>query len=71
MTRSCRRLLLAPHIGSATGNAHIKLEVYAFNPRAQHVYERAEFVVEGRRRAAFVFDGQRIDAMEQSVASTA
>jgi RimJ/RimL family protein N-acetyltransferase len=34
-------------------NLHrIELEVYAANVRAQHVYEKVGFVVEGRRRAA-------------------
>ena len=60
------RLLLA-HAFTATDLYRIELEVYAFNPRAQHVYERAGFVVEGRRRAAFVFDGQRIDAVIMAV----
>ncbi|MEE1621072.1 GNAT family protein [Zafaria sp. J156] len=41
----------------------IGLEVYAFNPRAQRVYEKAGFEVEGLRRAALVYDGQRIDAV--------
>ena len=63
------RLLLA-HAFTATDLYRIELEVYAFNPRAQHVYERAGFVVEGRRRAAFVFDGQRIDAITMAVLRT-
>lgn len=41
----------------------IDLEVYAFNPRAQRVYEKAGFIVEGRRREALEFDGERIDAI--------
>ncbi|USQ81185.1 GNAT family N-acetyltransferase [Ornithinimicrobium faecis] len=41
----------------------IDLEVYAFNPRAQRVYEKAGFVVEGTRREAFEFDGERFDAI--------
>jgi len=28
----------------------VELEVYEFNPRARRVYERAGFVLEGRRR---------------------
>ena len=63
------RLLLA-HAFTATDLYRIELEVYAFNPRAQHVYECAGFVVEGRRRAAFVFDGQRIDAIIMAVLRT-
>ena len=45
----------------------VELELYAFNPRAQHVYARAGFRVEGRRRDAFVFDGERVDAIMMAV----
>jgi RimJ/RimL family protein N-acetyltransferase len=45
----------------------IELEVYAFNPRAYRVYEKAGFVVEGRRREAFRFDDERIDAIVMSI----
>lgn len=41
----------------------IELEVYSFNPRAQRVYEKVGFVVEGRRRQAHQFDGERVDAI--------
>lgn len=41
----------------------IDLEVFAFNPRAQRVYEKAGFVVEGTRREAIEFDGERFDAI--------
>lgn len=45
----------------------IELEVYAFNPRAQHVYEKVGFVVEGRRRDALRFDGERVDSIMMSL----
>lgn len=45
----------------------VELEVYAFNPRAQRAYEKAGFRVEGVRRDALTFDGQRIDAIIMSV----
>lgn len=45
----------------------VELEVYAFNPRAQRAYEKAGFVVEGRRREALLFDGERVDAIVMSV----
>lgn len=45
----------------------IELEVYAFNPRAQQVYTKAGFVVEGRRRDALLYDGERIDAILMSI----
>jgi RimJ/RimL family protein N-acetyltransferase len=44
----------------------VELSVFDFNPRAQHVYERAGFVVEGRRRQSFVFDGLRYDDIQMS-----
>ena len=45
----------------------IELEVFAFNPRAQHVYERCGFTCEGRRRDAHKFDGDYIDALTMSI----
>ena len=52
------------------GLHRVQLEVYAFNPRAQHVYQRAGFVVEGRRRDALLWDGGWVDAITMSVLST-
>ena len=45
----------------------LELEVYAFNPRALRVYEKIGFVREGVRRAALLFDGERIDAITMSI----
>ena len=59
--------LVVAHAFAATDLHRIELEVYAFNPRAQHVYARAGFRVEGRRREAFVFDGERVDAIIMAV----
>lgn len=59
--------LLVDYAFTTTALHRVELEVYASNPRAQRVYERAGFLVEGRRRAAFVFDGQRIDAVIMAV----
>lgn len=40
-------------------NLHrIELEVYEFNPRAQHVYEKVGFVREGMRRKTLLWDGE-------------
>lgn len=47
----------------------VGLECYAFNPRAARVYEKAGFVVEGRRREALLFDGEWVDALVMSVLS--
>jgi RimJ/RimL family protein N-acetyltransferase len=41
----------------------IELEVYAFNPRARHVYEKLGFKVEGIRRQALWWDGEPVDAI--------
>jgi RimJ/RimL family protein N-acetyltransferase len=48
----------------------IELTVYAFNPRAQRVYEKAGFRVEGTARDALRFDGTWIDAIYMSILST-
>lgn len=45
----------------------ISLEVYAFNSRAQHVYEKAGFTVEDHKRDALKFDGRRMDALTMSI----
>lgn len=49
------------------GLHRVELEVYAFNPRAQRVYEKAGFVAEGRRREALRFDDAWIDAISMAV----
>lgn len=49
------------------GLHRICLEVYAFNPRARHVYEKVGFVHEGTGRAALLFDGDWIDVHYMSV----
>ena len=45
----------------------VSLGVYAFNPRARHVYEKAGFVVEGVDREALLFDGRRVDMIRMAV----
>ncbi|MGC1206484.1 MAG: GNAT family protein [Ornithinimicrobium sp.] len=44
------------------GVNRVELEVYAFNPRARHVYEKVGFVHEGFKRQALLFEGEWIDA---------
>ena len=44
----------------------VSLGVYAFNPRARHVYEKAGFVVEGVDREALLFDGRRVDMIRMA-----
>ncbi len=59
--------LMVDHAFRSTDLNRIELEVYAFNPRALHVYQRAGFVVEGRRREALSFDGAYVDAIVMSM----
>jgi RimJ/RimL family protein N-acetyltransferase len=55
------RLILAHAFGTAGVN-RVELEVYDFNPRARHVYEKIGFVHEGTKRQALRWDGEWIDA---------
>jgi RimJ/RimL family protein N-acetyltransferase len=59
--------LMLRHAFTATDLFRVELSVFAFNPRARHVYERAGFTVEGTRRAALVFDGERVDDLVMAV----
>ena len=45
----------------------IELEVYDFNPRAQHVYEKAGFVHEGVRRDVLLWEGEYHNAIVMSI----
>lgn len=49
------------------GLNRIELEVLDFNERAKHVYTSCGFVAEGRRREAFLIDGEYHDAVLKSV----
>ena len=51
------------------GLHRIDLGVYAFNPRAQHVYTQVGFVLEGTKRDAFAFDGEYVDEILMSILS--
>jgi RimJ/RimL family protein N-acetyltransferase len=51
----------------AVGVHRVELEVYTHNPRARHVYEKCGFVVEGRRRDALVWDGERYDVFGMAI----
>ena len=48
----------------------IELEVYAFNPRARRVYERAGFVHEGTKRQALRWAGEWVDAELMAILAT-
>ena len=49
------------------GLHRISLEVYSFNPRARHVYDKAGFVAEGVLRDALRWNGGWIDATLMSI----
>ena len=52
------------------GIHRIELEVYAFNPRARHVYEKVGFVHEGTLRGALRWDGEWIDGHLMAMLNT-
>lgn len=54
----------------AIGVHRVELEVYAFNPRARHVYARVGFRHEGTKRDALRFDGGWVDADLMAMLST-
>ncbi|GAB5378269.1 MAG: hypothetical protein AcusKO_47310 [Acuticoccus sp.] len=45
----------------------IELDVYAFNPVAQHVYESIGFQTEGILREALIWKGETVDARVMSI----
>ena len=45
----------------------IELEVYDFNPRARHVYEKVGFVREGVRRDVLLWEGEYHSAIVMSI----
>lgn len=55
------RLVLA-HAFEVVGVHRVELQVYAFNPRAKHVYDKLGFRYEGTRRHALYWDGQWVDS---------
>ena len=52
------------------GLHRITLQVYAFNPRARHVYEKVGFRPEGTGRDALWFDGDWIDVHYMAALAT-
>ncbi len=49
------------HAFETVGLHRVELEVYRFNPRARHVYEKAGFVLEGTKREGLLWDGEWVD----------
>ena len=54
----------------AIGLHRVELGVYAFNPRARRVYEKAGFVYEGTRRDALLWDGVWTDSLVMAILET-
>lgn len=54
--------LILEYAFERVGLHRVELEVYAFNPRARHVYEKLGFRPEGTKRDALRWDGQWVDA---------
>jgi len=48
----------------------VSLGVYDFNPRAQRVYEKCGFRLEGRLRHAFRWEGQWHDELLMAILSS-
>lgn len=61
---------LAVHHAFAVGVHRVELEVYDFNPRARHVYEKVGFRHEGTKRDALRFDDAWVDAHLMSMLAT-
>ncbi|MFI1754399.1 GNAT family N-acetyltransferase [Streptomyces sp. NPDC020571] len=59
--------LIVGHAFEQVGLHRVQLEVYADNPRARRVYEKAGFVVEGVRREAAPRDGAWVDEVLMAV----
>ncbi|WP_107487810.1 GNAT family protein [Streptomyces sp. M1013] len=59
--------LIVGHAFEQVGLHRVQLEVYADNPRARRVYEKAGFVVEGVRREAARRDGVWVDDVLMAV----
>ncbi|MFF7590380.1 GNAT family N-acetyltransferase [Kitasatospora purpeofusca] len=59
--------LILEHAFGTVGVHRIELSVFAFNPRARHVYEKLGFVHEGTRRDALHWDGEWIDGHTMAI----
>ena len=58
------------HAFDDVGMHRISLEVFSFNPRAQRVYEKCGFTVEGRQREALQWDGTWHDVILMGILAT-
>jgi RimJ/RimL family protein N-acetyltransferase len=55
------------HAFEEQGLHRVELQVYDFNPRARHVYQKVGFVTEGTKRQALLFDGAWVDAHDMAI----
>lgn len=62
--------LTVEHALHTVGLHRVTLEVYAFNPRARHVYASVGFRQEGTGRDALAFDGSRVDVEYMAALAT-
>jgi RimJ/RimL family protein N-acetyltransferase len=62
--------LVLRHAFETVGIHRVELDVYAFNPRARHVYEKVGFVLEGTKREALSWDGEWVDAYVMAMLET-
>lgn len=59
--------LVVDHALDAVGLYRLDLEVFDFNTRAIRVYEKCGFRVEGVKRGALLWDGERHDVVMMSI----
>lgn len=59
--------MVVDHGFDVLGLHRISLDVFDFNARAQRAYEKAGFVLEGRLREEFRFDGEWYDSILMSM----
>ena len=55
--------LFQQHLFEELGFHRLQLEVYGFNERAMRHAERSGFVLEGRKRRAYLHDGEWVDGV--------
>jgi RimJ/RimL family protein N-acetyltransferase len=59
--------LIVDHVFTNLPIHRIGLDVFSFNPRAAHVYQRVGFVTEGVQRATLLWDGEYHDSIMMSI----
>lgn len=59
--------LIVGYAFAEIGVHRLELEVFSFNARAMHVYEKVGFVFEGTRRDALRFDEEWVDSHVMSI----